>query len=337
MRIGRNPEKDKEIINEAYHRIIIPVYVPNLDGYFEKGLDFTKLCIDSCNKTRHSKSVLSVVNNGCCEEVTQYLQKQYQVGAIDQLIHHKTNVGKIDAIIPLAKSTQEPLVTISDGDVLFKVGWMQAVEEVYQHFPEAGMVSPVPHGTMFTNYTVNTIFDAFFKRQLVFQGLCNPDDMMKFARSIGREDTMYANELRLKYQMTVKRKDFSAVVGCGHFISTLRREVFRRSPDSFSKMAYSSKADKDYIDVPNDRSGYWRLATIGNFAYHMGNQPEQWMYEMGQGIEQENGITSKVPLPKSGSLPFGLKSFVVRRLFMNKWMRPLFYKWLKLPEGHKTY
>ncbi|MDC8006293.1 hypothetical protein POV27_19725 [Aureisphaera galaxeae] len=338
MRIGRNPEKDKEIQGDAYHRVIIPVYVPHLEEYFEKGLDFTQLCIDSCNATRHSKSFLTVVNNGCCTEVTEYLQKLYEEGKIDQLIHYKNNVGKIDAVIPLAKSSQEPLVTISDGDVLFTQGWMQAVEEVYEHFPEAGMVSPVPHGTMFANHTVNTIYGAFFKGQLQFQSLCNPEDMQRFAKSIGREDSMYANELRLKYQMTVKRKDLSAVVGCGHFVSTLRREVFQKSPDTFSNMAYSSKADKDYIDVPNDASGFWRLATIGNYAYHMGNQPEPWMYELAASqAEGNDDKTIEVPAPKRGTMSFGFKSFVVKRLLMNRWMRPTFYKWLKLPEGHKNY
>ncbi|GAB5400435.1 MAG: hypothetical protein Aureis2KO_20200 [Aureisphaera sp.] len=337
MRVGRNPEKDKEIQEDAYHRIIIPVFVPNLEGYFEKGLDFTKLCIDSCHATRHSKSHLTVVNNGSCEEVTQYLQKCYETGVIDQLIHHKANVGKIDAVIPVAKSSQEPLVTISDGDVLFVEGWIQAVEDTYRNFPEAGMVSPVPHGTMFANHTVNTIYDAFFRRELKFQSVCNPEDMLKFAKSIGREDSMYKNELRLRYQMTTQRKDFSAVVGCGHFVSTLRREVFQKSPDSFSKMAYSSKADKDYIDIPNDLSGFWRLATIGNHAYHMGNQPESWMYELAANLKKNEGRTVDIPNAKRGSLSFGFKSFVVRRLLMNKWIRPTFYKWLKLPEGHKYY
>ncbi len=337
MRIGRNPEKDKEIKGDAYHRIIIPVYVPNLEGYFEKGLDFTKLCIDSCNATRHSQSFLTVVNNGSCEGVTEYLQELHRKGAIDQLVHYKANVGKIDAVIPIAKSSQEALVTISDGDVLFLKGWMEAVEETYRHFPEAGMVSPVPHGTMFANHTVNTIYGAFFKRQLKFQSICNPEDMLKFAKSIGREDSMYANGLRLKYQMTVQRKGFSAVVGCGHFVSTLRREVFQKAPNISSKMAYSSKADKDYIDVPNDVSGFWRLATAGNYAYHMGNQPEAWMYEVKAGALNENDALGKIPPPKRGSLSYGFKSFVVKRILMNRWMRPTFYKWLKLPEGHKTY
>jgi len=217
MRIGSNPAANQIIDNSTTHRIIIPVYVPNLDGCFEKGLETTKLCIESVVKTRHQKSFFTVVNNGCCESVTTYLQGLYAKGQIDQLIHFKENKGKIDAVIPVARTCSEPLVTISDGDVLFKNGWMQAVESVYKNFPEAGMVSPVPHGTVYANYTVNTLFDGFFKGLLRFEQACDAGDMLKFAESIGKKDSMYKKAIRLKYQLVVKRKNEMAVVGCGHF------------------------------------------------------------------------------------------------------------------------
>jgi len=261
----------------------------------------------------------------------------YESGEIDQLVHYKENVCKIDAVIPVARTCHEELITISDGDVLFKNGWMQAVEEVYTHFPESGMVSPVPHGTVYANRTSNTIFDACLKGVLKFQQLCDPKDMLLFAKSIGREDTMYEKAIRLKYQLTVKRKEKSAVVGCGHFVSTLRKEVFEKAPQQLSKLAYAPEADHEYIDIPNEKAGFWRLATSVNYAYHMGNNPEPWMRELFQGLKVDNKGTSVIPAPKRLAIVFPLKNFVVQRLLLNRIVKPYYFRYLGLKEGRHEY
>ncbi len=338
MRIGVNPNKDVKITSKYYHRIIVPVHVPNLMGYFKDSLEVTKLCINSLIRTKHAQSFLTVVNNGSCDEVTLFLQELYKNGKIDQLIHYKENVGKIDAVIPITKTAQEPLITITDGDVLFKNGWMKGVETIFLNFPEAGMVSPVPHGTVYANYTTNTLFDATLKGVLKFQQLCNADDMLLFAKSIGKEKTMYAKKIRLKYQLTVNRNKYSAIVGCGHFVATLRKEVFDKSPKKASNLAYASKADRDYIDIPNEKSGFWRLATPINYAYHMGNQPEPWMYKEFEKLVQETSVESiKLPKEKKIAISNHLKKFIVNRLLLNKKIKPLYFKCLGLREGYHEY
>ena len=338
MRKGANPAKDVKIEDgQAYHRIIIPVYIPELEGYFEKGLEFTRLCLESVIKTRHEQSRLTVINNGCCEEVSNYIRQLQDKGDIDQVVHHSTNMGKIDPVIAVARTCEEELITISDGDVLFKDGWIQGVEEVFVNFPEAGMVSPVPHGTTFHNYTVNTLFDGFFKRKLRFQSICDPDDMLRFAKSIGALDTMYKKELRLKYQLTVQRNECSAVVGCGHFVSTLRREVFDWAPKSRSRLAYATEADKMYIDVPNEKAKLWRLATPTNYAYHMGNYPEDWMYDEFESLKGNISKTVEIPKSRILNINYGFKKFVVNRLWFNKIVRPYFFKFLGLKEGARDY
>lgn len=336
MRIGVNPEKDKNIVSDAYHRIIIPVYVPHLNDYFEHGLEFTKLCIASLLKTKHAQSVLTVVNNASCDQVTTYLQQLYEQGQIDQLIHHNNNIGKIDAMMQVARTASEPLITLSDGDVLFLDGWIQHTEQVFSVFPEAGMVSPVPHGTMYSHFTVNTIFDGLFKGKLKFKSVCNPEDMMRFAQSVDSANTMYKKSIRLKYQLTVNRKELSAVVGCGHFVATMRREVFDQAPKTKSKIAYASKADKDYIDIPNEKAGLWRLATTGNYAYHMGNNPQDWMRQKFNKISSEQTHITQIPESKTWALPLTVKRFIVR-ICLSSAMRFIFFKRLGLKEGLREY
>jgi len=335
MRIGSNPEKDKQILDDAYHRIIIPVYVPNLEGYFEHGLEFTRLCVESVAKTKHPQSRLTVVNNGSCDQITTYLQQQYELGTIDQLVHNSKNVGKIDAVLPIARNASEKLITLSDGDVLFKDGWIQGVEAVFSNFPEAGMVSPVPHGTTYSNYTVNTLYDGFFKGKLKFQSLCDPKAMLRFAESIGSE-SMYKNQARLEQQLTVKRKDFSAIVGCGHFVATLRREVFDEAPKGLSKLAYASEADRNYVDIPNEKAGLWRLATVQNYAYHIGNNIQEWMGEEFEALVGNFTEITEIPKSRKWPVDLGFKKFV-NRLWLNKLTRPFIFKRLGLKKGASDY
>ena len=316
--------------------IKVPVFIPNLNDYFEHGMQITKLCIESIIKTQHQKSALTIVNNGSCQDVTHYLQQLYLDGKIDQLVHYKENVGKIDAIIPIAREAQEPLITISDGDVLFTKGWIQGVEEVFVNFPEAGMVSPVPHGTVYNTYTVNTLFDGFLKGILVFQSICNPEDMMRFAESIGKAETMYQKQIRLQYQLTVKRKEFSAVVGCGHFVATLRKEVFQYAPQGASKLAYASVADRDYIDFPVEKAKLWRLATVKNYAYHMGNTPTSWMESIFNKLEKSSIKTIEIPKRNKSKLPLWFKKRVVL-VIMSRYCKKYFYKKWGLNKGVNEY
>ena len=179
MRKGGNPEKTNNVLEiESYHRIIVPVYIPNLiEDYFKDGLKILKLCLDSLLMTIHSKTKISIINNGCCDEVICHLEEVYaQNSSVDQLLHSKINLGKVNALYSVIKSNLEPLLTITDADVLFLKGWQQAVEKVFVDFPKAGMVSPVPSSIMYDSSFVNaTFYYGFSKGILKFQDVINPD------------------------------------------------------------------------------------------------------------------------------------------------------------------
>ncbi len=74
MRIGYNPHKDKpQSASSYFHQIIIPVYIPNQEGYFKDGFEILKLCLHSLFKTIHDKHCVTIVNNGSCELIVDYL------------------------------------------------------------------------------------------------------------------------------------------------------------------------------------------------------------------------------------------------------------------------
>lgn len=278
MRVGENPNKNsnKEIISNSYHRIIVPVYIPNLkDDYFINSFNVLKVCIDSILISLHSKSKLSVISNGSCDEVIDFLNNRYlSHDKFDQLFLSKINLGKINAVMSVVKSCQEKLITVTDSDVLFKVGWQQAVESIFNIFPEAGMVSPVPHSKGYINFGYNNSYFGLFNGNVLFDDLRDPGALKKFEDSLQRN---VLDPIHYEKYLILKNGCGKAVFGCGHFVATYRSDVFCKSPNKPSKDYLSTQSDKDYLDLANEKAGYLRLATLENYAFHLGNYFEDWM------------------------------------------------------------
>ena len=64
-----NPQKQSEKIElEFQHRLIIVVFIPSLEGYYQNVLEVFKLCLESAITTTNSNCAITVVNNASCME-----------------------------------------------------------------------------------------------------------------------------------------------------------------------------------------------------------------------------------------------------------------------------
>ncbi|MCW5519175.1 glycosyltransferase family 2 protein [Aureitalea sp. L0-47] len=320
MRLGRNPEKDNTRLSvDSYHRVIIPVYIPNLtEDYFRDGLKILRLSLESLLHTIHDKTRISLINNSCCEEVSAYLKNQYDTHeAIDQLLLSRINLGKVNALYSTIKSNLEPLMTVADSDVLFLPNWQVAVEEVLAEYPEAGMVSPVPSvGSLKGSFLRSTIGFAYLNGRPNYEKVKNLEGIQNFQRSIG--NTKVFDEESTKYH-TIDRNGVKVVLGCGHFMATIRASVFSNSPNGPSQHKIVGGSEKMYIDKPNDRGGYLKLSTHDNYGYHLGNKFESWMEERMESIRQEpgerkiNSTDFSISKPSRNYYIFG---YVIQKLFI---------------------
>lgn len=334
MRIGINPEKEQNVLNvEAYHRVVVPVYIPNLtEDYFKDGLHILKFCLESLLKTIHYKTRISIINNGSCKEIVSYLEELYRNNSnIDQLLYSKTNLGKVNALYSAIKSNLEPIITIADADVMFLPHWQQAVEGTMVAFPECGMVSPVPSSIAYRGKFLNsTMYYAFFKGTLKFKSVDNPEGLRKFQKSVGRE--MY-NKIHLEKYLVLSNKKGEAVLGCGHFMATFRAEVFQAAPTQICQFKIVGGSENAYLDKPNDKAGFLRLATTKNYGYHLGNKLEPWMQEEMNTIEanrQKWTTIEELPKVKSvGRLGYNLGK-LLHLVYLKKFKKFYFaYKGVK--------
>lgn len=279
-----NPQKQSKKIDLKYqHRLIIVVFIPNLEGYYQNVFEVFKLCLESAITTVNDKCAITIVNNASCEETTNYLNESFKKDKIDTLIHHKENIGKMDALIGAAKGSREPLITLSDVDILFKYGWQNEIENIFASMKNVGSVSPIPVRKSMRYGTTSTLQNVFTgKVKLTFESIkANFDDHNKYLKSINWE---IENEENLKWPI-ISQNGVKAILGSGHQIMTLNRLIFHNTvPIEPSLTLVGNNSEFLYCDEPVDISGGMRLATYNNFAFHMGNKVENWMI----GIQEEN-------------------------------------------------
>lgn len=282
MRKGRSPARHIKLEDRKnLNRILIPVHIPSMEGYFVESFEIFKLCLNSLKNTISPDTRISVFLNACDQKIIDWTLEFSQYHSIlDQVVVSKINVGKINALRALYSGNSEPFFTISDADVLFKPGWEQEVFSIYQAFPESGMVGLVPVSSNYKSFTNNVWGKYFFGKHIKIEAVRDSDAMPMFLNSLFGKNRISLSETQLRNIVTITKFNQKAVVGCGHFVAVVRREVFNCAPHLPNDYLLGGNSEVAYIDQPLVESGLLRLCTTKGYAYHMGNTVESWMHDV---------------------------------------------------------
>lgn len=332
MRVGNNPHKDKETTHANYlHQIVIPVYIPNLEGYFKDSFQIFQLCINSLLETIHDKTFVTIINNGSCLEIQNYLDNLYENHKIHEIIHTE-NIGKLNAVLKGISGNNIPYVTISDADVLYCSNWQEETMKVFHSFDKAGVVGITPQFKTYETNCGNVLFENYFSKQLKFTQVEQPIALEMFYESIGWSKEY--NQDYLKYTLSIANSNCKALIGSGHYVATYKKIIFTEMPTFIGyKMGGTSEAFLDKLPL---NFGLWRLTTTKNFAFHMGNVFEDWMNE----IKTKNSVSFKFELYSDNrkvknisSIEFFIKNRLFNRLcFSKRFFKKVFYKNFGLPK-----
>lgn len=330
MRIGDNPNKEVDQEQSFYkHQIIVPVYIPNEEGYFSDALKILKICLNSLFNTIHDRTFITIVNNGSCGNVVKYLNELFEENKIKELIH-TDNIGKINAVFKGLSGNNIELVTVTDADVMFLSNWQTETIKVFSEIPKAGVVGIVPQFNMYKRYCGNVLFDNLFNKKLKFIPVKNPQSMIHFYDSIGW-DRNY-NQDYLKFGLGLNYGKVNCFVGSGHFVATYKKEVFKELL-SFIGGRKAAGIGEDYIDNKPLKKGYWRLTTDDNYAFHMGNVYEKWMENIPQKVIQTDHLNLNFIKHKElCAFSYFIKNKFFTKLIAVKPISRLFLKWKKLPK-----
>ncbi|MGB8212830.1 MAG: glycosyltransferase [Anaerolineales bacterium] len=273
MRIGHNPARFVEkVLQPAEITVTVVNCIPFLSGYYEESLDVLKNVINSLNATRDMAHPYDVMlfDNHSCAEVREYLKEASEQGKIQYLLLSDTNIGKIGAWNTMFGAAQGKYVVFSDGDILFRPGWLQVSLELFETFPGVGMVTARPYRGS-KKYSDATIEWARQQGPGVFEEgkFVDWETVWEHSRSIGiseaRAHEGYAkgSDYRLTYQGKV------AYIGASHFQFMTRRDLLQKIIPLPSEQPMRGERA---LDVAVNEAGYLRLTTEKAFVLHMGNR-----------------------------------------------------------------
>jgi len=280
-----NPKKLTSLdIKIAKHRVIVPVYIPNLENYYSGAFDSLKLCIHSLLQTIPDTSSVTIINNNCAREVSLFLTELFHDKKIDQLVLNSINKGKVEAVLDIFRNSKEDLVTISDCDVLFKQGWLLETKKIFNTFPKVGYVSPLPLPESCNYFSKWSWYYGIISGKLVKEEHSDLESLKLFNKSILSEKK--SSEID-KRPFKLKKDKITAVLGAGHFCGTYNKNVVSEIPKSFSGNTFTG-AEKFYFDKPVQDAGFLRLATDKAWVYHISVNVEDWMRQV---LEENNKTT----------------------------------------------
>lgn len=329
MRLGHNPQKNKPQQQSNYHhQVVMPVYIPNAEGYFRDSFKILQRCLDSLFKTCHHQTFITVVNNGSALFIKEYLDFLLASQKIHELIHTE-NIGKLNAILKGIVGNNIPLVTIADADVLFLPNWQNKTLKVFKALPKVGVVGIVPQFKMYECHCGNILLSTLFDPRCRFIPVKNPEALINFYVSLGWVSDYNEDYLKSNLAINVK-ENLSVLVGSGHFVATYKKDIFEQV-QSFNpyKMGGNSEGYLDQLLLQKD---YWRLTTQDNYAYHMGNVFENWMEE----IDFSAAINKFEPVEiftqkKINKLSYFIKNRLFVKIFSSSFTNKIFLRMKKLP------
>jgi glycosyltransferase involved in cell wall biosynthesis len=273
MRVGHNPARFVEkVAQPAEITVTVVNCIPFLSGYYEQSLDVLKLVIDSLHKTREEAHPYDVMifDNHSCAEVRDYLKEASDQGKIQYLIFSDTNIGKIGAWNCMFGAAQGKYVVFSDGDILFRPGWLQASLELFETFPNVGMVTARPYRSS-EKYSTATFDWAHTQGDGVLEEgtFLDWETVWEHGRSIGvseekaRADYPNGIDYRLTYHGKI------AYIGASHFQFMTRGDLLKSVIPIPSEQPMRGERA---LDIAFDEMKYLRLNTEKALVLHMGNR-----------------------------------------------------------------
>jgi glycosyltransferase involved in cell wall biosynthesis len=270
MRVGHNPARFvKKVAQPAEITVAVINCIPFLSGYYEQSLDVLKACITSIHENTPEAHDLIVFDNRSCREVRTYLQSAYEQGMIQYLVLSDTNIGKIGAWNFLFGAAQGKYVVFADGDIGFRPGWLRASLDLFEAFPNVGMVtarplrSPMEFSSATLDWACQQTPGVYDEGQFL-----DWDCYWEHARSTGYTEERALEEFPKGCDHRLVYHGQTAFVGATHFQFMAPGELLKQIIPLPSEQPMRGERA---LDVEINKLGCLRLLTDAPYVWHMGN------------------------------------------------------------------
>ena len=279
-RIGQNPARDrKSDYAPADVTIAVVVHIPALVGYHSQRFDILKMSLGSLFRHTSSDYDLMIFDNGCCQEVGDYLENLKSTGSLRFLLSVRENIGKMGAFQVLFRAAPGNILAYSDDDIFFYPGWLERHLEILTTFPRVGMVSGLPALAGIDSRVKGTMNLIKENPQITVKtGQIPREWQVDFALSTGRDPQQWMDRCAEEPPLIAEFDGKRAFISAAHFQFVGYKDVLIRAlPESWSGQLMR---EMRFLDEGIDALGYMRLSTTERVVRHMGNiLDESWQKE----------------------------------------------------------
>jgi glycosyltransferase involved in cell wall biosynthesis len=272
-RVGVSPTRS--IVSEykpARVTVAVLTYIPELDGYYTHRLDVLKLTLASIIANTTLPYDLMVFDNGSCKAVVDYLRDMKIAGKVDYLLLSSRNVGKIGALRVLFDAAPGELIAYSDDDIFFYPGWLKAQLEIFETFPNVGMVSgmPVRDRVERASKTLHKFMEEKPSGlEISYQRRISDEWERDWAASVGRDPEEHLKNTKDSLDLILKYGGVEAFGSANHFQFMSPKAVITQAvPAEWSGRLMGQMIE---LDEAVDALGCLRLTTADRYTRHMGN------------------------------------------------------------------
>lgn len=261
-RIGINPMTEVRLPAAPRTIAAVITHLPDRTGYHAQRFEIIERCIQSIRDT--CDLPLYVWDNGSDAWLKEWLLRI----AKPEYLTLSPNIGKASARTAILRSFHpDTVICMSDDDIHYSPGWLEAHEELLWGFPGVGVVSGCPVRTGF-RWGIDSTLTWARKNATLRQGRFIPDRWdYEFCESIGRDYAWHVQHSMDVDDYVVDYNGLSAFATAHHmqFIAMAGRLAgIPIWTDRAMRMEQT-------FDVAIDNAGLLRLTTLERYTIHMGN------------------------------------------------------------------
>lgn len=264
MRVGTNPNRDKQVSNFEKIVCLVITHLPTLSHpYHARRLEVVQTCLTSMRAGAGIEHTFMIWDAGSCFELKSWIEYEFKPDVFIQAPNTGKTFAQTAAVGMLPPGT---IVAYSDDDMFFYPEWLQPQLDLLDHFPGVSVVTGYPVRTAFRwgceqtkqwarNYA--TLESGEFLPQQW------EDD---FARSIGRDPAWHKEYTKDDIDWLITFKGKSAYATAHHCQFVAYSNTLKKYP----RWSHEAMQEEKSFDIAMDRLGL-RLATTGRYCRHIGN------------------------------------------------------------------
>lgn len=270
MRLGQNPAKYIDTVAQpADVTVAVVNCIPFLSGYHAQSLEVLKVCLSSLRENTDRPFDLLLFDNHSCREVRDYLLGAYEQGLIQYLVLSDTNIGKIGAWNFMLSAAQGQHVCFTDSDIYFRPGWLSASLELFDAFPNVGMVTGRPVRTDMGLSTSTLDWARKAKVRIEEENFVDWKTYLEHEGSLGNPEADERERYETGRDSRLSSRGVRAYVGASHFQFVVPKRVLAQVVPLSSEKPLRNA---NIMDSQVNRLGYLRLCTEQALVLHMGNR-----------------------------------------------------------------